>query len=81
LKNLQVKFYFLIFVFKLLFTRVVGSETEDDVAIVGHGDGVLAGRVVELTVEQTLSVQVEGVLQVDLLDGGVRRAANTNHVE
>ena len=37
--------------------------------------------VVELTVEQTLPVQVEGVLQVDLLDGGVGRAADTDHVE
>jgi hypothetical protein len=52
-------------------TRVVGSETKNDVSIVGHGDGVLGRRVVELTVQQTLPVQIEGVLQVDLLDGGV----------
>jgi hypothetical protein len=64
-----------------ILTRVVGSETKNDVSIVGHGDGVLARGVVELTVEQTLPVQVEGVLQVDLLDGGVGRAADTDHVE
>ena len=54
-----------------MLTRVVGSETKNDVSIVGHGDGVLGRRVVELTVQQTLPVQIEGVLQVDLLDGGV----------
>lgn len=55
----------------IVLTRVVGSETKDDVSIVGHGDGVLGRGMVELTVEQTLPVQVEGVFQIDLLDGGV----------
>lgn len=65
----------------IVLTRVVGSETKDDVSIVGHGDGVLGRGMVELTVEQTLPVQVEGVFQIDLLDGGVGWSANTNNVE
>lgn len=62
-------------------TGVVGSEAEDDVSVVGHGDGVLERRQVVVTVQQSSAVQVQGVLQVDLLDVLVRRAAHTNHVE
>lgn len=63
---------------------VVGPETQDDVAVVGHGDGVLRGRVVsllEVTVQQTAPVEVQRVLQVDLLHVLVGRAADTDHVE
>lgn len=63
--------------------RVVGSKSEDDVAIVGDRDGVLRWWKISLfqvTFEQTSSVKVESVLQVDLLDVLVRGAADTNDV-
>lgn len=44
---------------------VVGSETQDDVSVVGHGDGVLRRRVVSLlqvTVQQSPPVEVQGML-------------------
>lgn len=50
--------------------RVVGAETDNDVAIVGDGDGVLRwGQVslLQVTLKQTSPVEVESVLQVDLL--------------
>lgn len=64
-------------------TRVVGAETDNDVAIVGDSDGVLRWREVSLlqvTLKQTSPVEVESVLQVDLLDVLVGRAADTDDV-
>lgn len=54
---------------------VVGSETDDDVAVVGDSDRVLRWRQVSLlqvTLKQTSPVEVESVLQVDFLHVLVR---------
>lgn len=50
--------------------RVVGSETDNDVAVVRDGNGVLRWWEVSLlkvTLEQTSSIEVESMFQVDLL--------------
>lgn len=55
--------------------RVVRSETEDDITIVGDGNGVLCrGQVslLQMTFEETSSVEVKSVLQVNFLDVLVR---------
>lgn len=57
--------------------RVISAESEHDVAIVGHGDRIFLRRQVVLTVQQTATIQVERMLQVDLLDGRVGRPADT----
>lgn len=62
-------------------TGIVGAESQHNVAVVGYGDGVLRRRQIVLTVQETASVQVQGVFQIDLLHVGVRRPANTNHFE
>lgn len=62
-------------------TGVVCPKSEYHVAVVGHGHGVLTGRQVELPVQQTLPVQVQGVLQVDLFHVPVGRPADTDDVE
>lgn len=54
---------------------VVGSETDDDVAVVGNSDGVLRrGEVslLQVTLEQTSPVEVESVFQVNFLHVLVR---------
>lgn len=64
-------------------TRVVGAETDDDVAVVGDGDCVLRWWEVSLfqvTLKQTSPVEVESVLQVDLLHVLVGRPADTDDV-
>lgn len=63
--------------------RVGSSETENDITVVGNGDGILCGRQVSLfqvTLEQPSSVQVECVLKVDFLDVLVGRSADTDNV-
>lgn len=62
-------------------TWIVGSKPHYDVTVVGHGDGVLEWGQVELSVQQTAAIQIESMAQVDLLDGGIGRAAHTDHVE
>lgn len=62
-------------------TGIVSSESEDDVSIVGHGYRVLGRREVVVTVQETAPIQVQGVLQVDLLDILVRRPSHTDYVE
>lgn len=62
-------------------TRVIRAEAEDDVAIVGNGDGVLGRWQVELSVQKTSLIEIEGVLQIDLLHIPIGRTADTNHVE
>lgn len=60
------------------------SETKDDVSIIGDSDGVLRwGQVslLQMTFEETSSVEVESVLQVDFLDVLVRWPSDTDHVE
>lgn len=62
-------------------TRIVSAEAHHHVAVVGHRNRVLQRRRAELPVQQTAPVQVQRVLQVDLLDGGVGRPAHADHVE
>lgn len=56
---------------------VISAESEHDVAVVGHGDRIFLGWQVVLTVQQTATIQIERMLQVDLLDGRVGRSADT----
>lgn len=63
--------------------RIVGPKPEDDITIIGNCDSILRGREISLlkvTFEQTSSVQVKSVLQIDFLHILVRRAANTDDV-
>lgn len=60
---------------------VVGSEPENNVAVVRDSDRVLESGFAEVTMQQTSSVQVEGVFQIDLLDVGIWRSTHTDHVE
>lgn len=62
-------------------TGVVRSESQNYVTVVRHGYRVFSRGKVELPVQKTLSVEVEGVLQVDLPHVVVRRPADTDHVE
>lgn len=62
-------------------TWIVGSKPHHDVSIVRHGDGILEWGQVELSVQQTAAIEIESMAQVDLLDGGIGRAAHTDHVE
>lgn len=60
---------------------IVGSEAQYNVAVVWHSDCVFEWRSFELPIQQAASVQVEGVLQADLLDCCVGRAAHADDVE
>lgn len=60
---------------------IVSSESQNDVAVVGHGDRVLQRRSFELSVQQAPPVQVEGMLQADLFDGRIRRSSHANDIE
>lgn len=62
-------------------TRIISSEPQYDVTVVRDSDRVLGWGQIVLSVQQTSSVQVEGVLQVDLLHVGVGRPTNTDNVE
>lgn len=62
-------------------TRIISSEPQNNVTVVGHGNGILGRRQIVLTVQQTTTIEVQGVLQVDLLHVGVGRPANTDHFE
>lgn len=62
-------------------TRVVGSKAQYNVTVVGHCNGVLERRQIVLSVQQTASIEVKRVLQIDLLDVGVGRSTDTDHVE
>lgn len=62
-------------------TRVISSEAQDHVSVVGHSDRVLECGLAKVTMQQTAPIQVQGVLQVDLLDVGVRRPSHADHVE
>jgi hypothetical protein len=62
-------------------TRIVRAESQHHVSVVGHCDRVLRRRQIELAMQQPLPVQVQGVLQVDLLDVLVGGPADTDHVE
>lgn len=60
---------------------IVGAEAQNHVTVVGHGDRVLQRGLSKVTMQQTTSIQVQGVLQVDLLDVGVGRATHSDDVE
>lgn len=60
---------------------VVCPEPQHHVSVVGNGDGVLPWWEIELSVEKTLPVQVQCVLQVDFPNVGVWGSAYTDHVE
>lgn len=62
-------------------TWVIGSESQHHVTVVGHRHCVLKRRWSELAMQQTASIQVERVLQVDLFHIGVRRATHSDHME
>jgi hypothetical protein len=62
-------------------TRVIGAEPEDDVAIVGHSDRVLSRRQIELSVEKTSPIEIQGMLQVNLLYVPVWGSAHTDDIE
>lgn len=63
------------------YTRIVGAESENDVAIVRDGDSVLGRWQIELSVEQTSLIEIQRVFQIDLFHVFVRGTANTDHVE
>jgi hypothetical protein len=62
-------------------TRVIGTEPEDNITIVGHGNCVLSRRQVELPVEKASSVQIQGVLQVNLLHIPIWGPPHANNME
>lgn len=62
-------------------SRVVRAEAEDDVTIVGNGDGVFGRWQVELSVQKTSLIEIEGVLQIDLLYIPIGRTADADYVE
>lgn len=62
-------------------SRVVRAEAEDDVTVVGNGDGVFSGRQVELSMQETLLIKIESVFQIDFLHVLVGRTADTDYVE
>lgn len=60
---------------------IISAESENDVAIIWNGDGVLGRWQIELSVEQTSLIKIQRVLQIDLFHIFVRGTANTDHVE
>lgn len=62
-------------------TGIVCAESEDYVAVVRNGDGVLGRWQIELSVEETPLVEVQRVLQINLFHVLVRGPAHTDHVE
>lgn len=62
-------------------TWIVCSKSEYYVAVVWYSHRVFTRWQVKLSVEQTLSVEIQSVLKIDLFDVLVWRAADTNHVE
>lgn len=61
--------------------RIIGTETQDHVSVVGHSNRVLQGRLCKVTMQKTSSIQVQSVLQVDFLDVGIRRTSHSDDVE
>lgn len=60
---------------------IISAESENDVAIIRNGDGVLGRWQIELSVEQTSLIKIQRVLQIDLFHIFIRGTANTDHVE
>lgn len=82
--NFLVSFSFYILFFlcpKRLFTWIIGSKSQYNVAIVWNGNCVLEWWQIVLSVKQSPTIQVQGMLQIDLFDIGVRRSANANDIE
>lgn len=62
---------------------IVSDEADDDVSVVRYGNGVFRRRQISLlqvTLQQTSSVEVESVLQVDFLHVLVGRSTDTDYV-
>lgn len=51
---------------------IIGTESENHVAVVRYGDGVLGRWQIELTIKETPLVQIQRVLQIDLFHVLVR---------
>lgn len=64
-----------------LHTWIIGTEPEDNITVVRYRDCVFQWWLTELSMQQTTTIQIERMLQIDLLDIGVRRSAHANHVE
>lgn len=62
-------------------SRIVGPEAQHHVAVIGHSDSVLQRWLAKVTMQQTTSIQIQSVFQIDLLDVGVRRPTHSDHVE
>lgn len=62
-------------------TGIVCPKPQDDVTVVWNRDGILSGWQIELSVEQTLSVEIQSVFQVYLGYVAVLRSSDTDHVE
>lgn len=62
-------------------TWIIGPEPEHHVAVVGHSDRILGRRQIVLTMQQTATIEIQGVLQIDLLDIRVGRSADTDNFE
>lgn len=62
-------------------TRIVGTETQDNVTVIWYGNCVLLRWQIVLSMQQTTSIQIECMLQIDLFHVGVGRSTDTDHIE
>lgn len=62
-------------------TGIVGPEAQHDVAVIGYSDCILQRWLAKVTMQQTTSIQVQGMFQIDLLNVGVRGPTHSDHVE
>ena len=62
-------------------TRIVSTESEYDVSVVRYCDRVLGRWEIVFSVQESSSIEIESVLQIDLLHVLVRRSTHTDHVE
>lgn len=66
---------------QIVFTGIISSKAQHHISIVGHRNRILCRRQIILPVQETTSVQVQRMLQVDLLHSRVGRATDTDHTE
>lgn len=64
-----------------IFTWIIGTESENNVAVVWHSNRILGRRQIKLPVKQSSLVEIQRVLQVDLLHVFVGRTSDTDDVE
>lgn len=60
---------------------VVGFDADHDVAVVGHSDSVFERWTLEVTLDETFSVEFEHVFEVNFFDGFVRGSADADDVK